>query len=68
MSAETPEDISSTIVGLLDGSLGLKLSDMHWMAAEMDGLPEFYVRDAAGTIFRFTCEAVGDDDFDPFSI
>lgn len=62
----TPEDMAEAIALVLDGSMGMTLTQMKWGCEAMDGLPEFYVRNQAGSVFRFTCEAVAGDEFSPF--
>ncbi len=66
MSTDSPEDVAETLAFVLDGRMGLNLAQMGWACAEMDGLPELYVRNGAGELFRLSCEKVGEGEFDPF--
>ena len=62
----TPEEMAETMAVVLDGTMGMTLTEMKWRCESMDGLPEFYVQTRSGEVFRFTCEPVSDDEFNPF--
>ena len=64
----TPEEMAETLAVVLDGSMGLNLTEMKWGVEAIDGLPAFYVRTRSGEVFRLTCEAVDlASEFDPFA-
>ena len=67
MATDTPEEMAETIACVLDGQMGMSLTDMRWGVREMDGLAEFYVRNGSDEVFRFVCDRVGPDEFDPFA-
>lgn len=62
----TPEEMAETLAMVLTGEMGLSLKDMKWATEPMDSLPEFYVRNTSGEVFRLVCERVTADEFSPF--
>ena len=67
MARDTTEEMAQAVTNLLDGSMGLTLTEMGYAVREMDGLSEFYLRNSSGEVYRFVCEDVGADEFNPFA-
>lgn len=63
----TPQEMVETLATVLDGTMGLSLTDMKWDCTTMEELSELYVRTRSGEVFRLVCEPVDlATEFDPF--
>jgi len=64
----TSQEMVETLQTVLDGTLGLTLTDINWDCTTIEELSELYVRNRSGEVFRLVCEPVDvTEEFDPFA-